>query len=185
MAVEVHAMIPHHGAAQGDLSACDESRHSRREWCRSLIGDLLRWRAAKEQERKTMPCYEQLVTRKRRIIALGRIQEMPIVLDVIEGGRFQGIAAEFNSAAGEPSVHALIALLDEGEPKTVIFYGQDACEEVKKLRDGELVAIAGEKEKRNHNLLRAFELYAADKDPTKDTLLWAHPEIKESIHSLR
>ena len=132
-----------------------------------------------------MPCYEQLVTRKRRIVALGRVQETPITLDVIEGGTFQRISAEFNPASGEPSLHALIDLLDQDGPKTVAFYGPDACAAVKRLRDGELVAIAGEKEKRNHALLRAFELYAADKDPTKATLLWAHPEIKESIHSLR
>ena len=125
-----------------------------------------------------MPYYEELVTRTRRIAALGRVQEKEIILDVLEGGRFQDIVQELKSDVGEPWVHVSIDMLDGDKPMSVMFYGKEACETVKRLPHDERIAVAGEKE---NATLKAWELYVADKDPLKDKLLWAHPEIRESI----
>ena len=126
-----------------------------------------------------MPSYEQLVTRTRRIPSLGQVQEQEITFDVLEGCRFQRVVQEFKADSGEPSLHVTVDMLDGDNPRSVMFYGKEACQEVKKLVDDELITIAGQEEQTM--TLRAWELYLADKDPMKDKLLWAHPQILESI----
>jgi hypothetical protein len=126
-----------------------------------------------------MPIYKQLVTRTRKIPALGHVQEQEITFDVLEGCRFQGIAKDFKADSGEPSSHVFVDMLDGDKPLSVIFYGEEACKKVKNLVDDELISIAGQEEQTK--TLRAWELYLGDRDPMKDKLLWAHPEILESI----
>jgi hypothetical protein len=93
-----------------------------------------------------MPYYEQLVTRTRRIPSLGQVQEHEITFDVLEGCRFQCVVQEFKADSGEPSLHVAVDMLDGDNPRSVMFYGKEACQQVRKLVDDELISIAGQEE---------------------------------------